>query len=186
MLADDKIGGPDQAVARACLTGDSHFSRSPDQQPRLLPSFIPVLIIVDDYAPSQRLLTELSLLVGLQPIVCHSTTELYNMLKSEMVVGVVLDTENHSMSAKEVMQVLQACLNYNAESPIVTLTAALSHSAKRADRRSDHFSNLSKPICVNEFYKAFDGLFVPRLEALRQVCQVRLMPDQIRIRENYL
>jgi hypothetical protein len=136
-----------------------------------VPSLEPLLIIIDDYPPSQRLLAELCAHVGLQPVVCRSRQNITDLLNHEIVIGIVVDTDNHSISASDLAQVLAATAAPNKNAPLISLVSP-QHYGSPCDA-----SSLAKPICVADFFRIFEHVLVPRLEALRLICQYRLSPE---------
>jgi CheY-like chemotaxis protein len=144
------------------------------------PSFEPLLIIIDDYLPSQRLLAELSAHVGLRPTVCSTLQGMVDLFAHELVVGIVLDKDNHSIGTRDIADALQQAAAPNMSSPIISLASSPVYATRQADDSHHVSAHLPKPICVADFFSIFEQLFVPRLDALRLICQYRMTQPMAR------
>ncbi len=128
----------------------------------------PVLLVVDNYPPGQRLLRELARYTGLDTIVCTTVVEALACLDEHFVVGVVMDSDILSRAWDEFVQALHGSQAADAKIPVIQLSA---FSFSPAVPEMGVTAVLQKPICVAQFFDMLDRCIAPRLEEMRLIMQ---------------
>ncbi len=128
----------------------------------------PVLLVVDNYPPGQRLLRELALYTGLDTIVCTTVAEAQTCLDENFVVGVVMDSDMLGRAWDEFAQKLAGSLTSDASMPVIKLRT---YPFSAAVPEIGVTVVLQKPICVTQFFDMLDRCIAPRLEHMRMATQ---------------
>jgi CheY-like chemotaxis protein len=141
--------------------------------------FDPVLIIMDDYPPGQRLLSALCTQAGLRTTVCASMTGVASVMRTSTVAAIIIDTDTHDMGWMAFVAALRAAED---SVPVIALHAAVARRRCEEKDVGGITAELRKPICVSDFYRTLDRWVSPRLENLRMTWHMQealLTPDAV-------
>lgn len=140
-------------------------------------AFEPVLMVIDDYPPGQRLLTELSRYVGLKTIVCANAKTAAEVFSNYAVAAIIIDTDTHGSGWQEFVRNIRTGSDDGARMPVITLNASSVVMESDFVQRADIAVALMKPICVSDFFETLERLVSPRLETMRGAWQWCKQPD---------
>jgi CheY-like chemotaxis protein len=144
-------------------------------------AFDPYMLIIDDYPPGQRLLNELSRVVGLRTYTSSCINTLPHAILTQPVAGIIIDADCHGDSWIDFVRIMRNKDNETAPVPVFMLSSVSRTARDNSLSEIGVTAVLSKPICVSDFFAALDRWVSPRIEAMRlvwQVCQPQPVDQQ--------